>query len=396
MKTIKLSMVILTAFLITIGLIGYAEAYHDGGVARCGGCHSMHQSPDNPLGPSGTPSAPLPVQSAIANGALLKGTDASSTCLNCHKGSGSYKVYSTDGANRKAGGDFFWVKKSFTYPSHSGTGTSAAEEHGHNIVALDYGLIADSLSAAPGGSYLSSKLGCTSCHDAHGQVLGGTKAGQPPISVSGSYAEEPHAGTIRGNYRLLGDSVYRAGNVVSDGYQFTNNAPIARANSYSATYVDYGSGMSEWCRNCHAGYTGGTRHVAGNDEVLNGYADNYNSYVKTGDFTGTIATSYDQLVSFERGTDDWAELDETSTAGPGAGANVMCLTCHRAHASAHENIGRWDLTPAFIAESKALLSADLTATEKANAYYKGGSSVDVVATYGEFQRSLCNKCHAQD
>ena len=396
MKTIKLSMVILAAFLITIGLMGYAEAFHDGGVARCGGCHSMHQSADNPLGPSGTPSAPLPVQAAIANGTLLKGTDASSTCLNCHKGSGRYKVYSVDGSNLKAGGDFFWVQKSYTYVSHGSTRTSAAEEHGHNIVAADYGLIADSLAAAPGGAYLSLKLGCTSCHDAHGQVLGGTKAGQMPISVSGSYGAVPVAGTIRGNYRLLGDSVYRAGNVVSDGYQFTANAPNARANSYTSTSVDYGSGMSEWCRNCHTNYTGGTRHVAGNDEVLNGYADNYNSYVKTGDFTGTIATSYDSLVPFERGEDDPTLLDPTSTAGPGAGANVMCLTCHRAHATAHQNIGRWDFAPELLAESHALISADLTATEKANAYYKGGATVDVVTTYGEFQRSLCNKCHAQD
>ena len=62
------------AGVLTLGLAGTAFAFHAGGVAHCDGCHSMHNSPENPV--AGTP-----------NSQLLKGTDASSTCLNCHAGS---------------------------------------------------------------------------------------------------------------------------------------------------------------------------------------------------------------------------------------------------------------------------------------------------------------------
>ena len=42
MKGLKLSLVIMAAALLTIGLSGMAYAFHSGGVADCGGCHSMH------------------------------------------------------------------------------------------------------------------------------------------------------------------------------------------------------------------------------------------------------------------------------------------------------------------------------------------------------------------
>ena len=56
--------VLLGFFLVPPGF-----AFHSGGVAECGGCHSMH-SP-NPAGTS-----------------LLTGSDPSSTCLSCHERAG--------------------------------------------------------------------------------------------------------------------------------------------------------------------------------------------------------------------------------------------------------------------------------------------------------------------
>jgi hypothetical protein len=72
----------------------------------------------------------------------------------------------------------------------------------------------------------------------------------------------------------------------------------------------------------------------------------------------------------------------------------MCLTCHRSHASAFDNMGRWDFEVEFIAESHALESPDVPAT--AMVYYKNGAKIDVTTAYGAWQRSLCNKCHVQD
>lgn len=388
-RKMKIFITIFTILVFIMGLSHITEAFHAGGVAYCDGCHSMHNSADNPIG--GTPGS-----------ILIKGSDASSTCLNCHAGSGEYRIASSDGANVNQGGDFFWVRTDFTYPGEAGPETSLGMGRGHNIVATDFGYIADiNNTEAPGGTYSSGLLGCTSCHDAHGQVLGGTRGGQPPVSVSGSYgAADPTDGSIHGNFRLLGDSMYTAGDHDADGYSFNNNAPVATSANGATSYgekTDYGSGMSEWCANCHDYVAQPAKHVAGADALLNGYSVNYNSYIATGDWIaggGNAASAYDSLVPFERGIDDGSLLDPESTAGPESGDNVMCLTCHRAHASAHPNIGRWDFEVAYLIDSKALISSDLIAT--AVPYYKNGVEVDISTDYNSYQRSLCNKCHVQD
>lgn len=164
------------AGLLTLAMGGNALAFHGGGVAHCDGCHSMHNSADNPRAGSAT------------SAALMKGSDASSTCLNCHNGAGRYHIASANGANTNQGGDFFWVAKDYTYDVRGTTKTSLGDNHGHNIVAADFGFAADPTNVtAPGGSMQANTLGCTSCHDPHGQVAGGTSNGTAAISVSGSY-----------------------------------------------------------------------------------------------------------------------------------------------------------------------------------------------------------------
>ncbi len=383
MKIIRFCLIVLSAAFLIVTSSGLSEAFHGGGVGHCDGCHTMHNSAENPaLGTTNT--------------SLLRGSDASSTCFNCHAGSGEHRIASPDGSNTNSGGDFYWVKNPYTV----GTETFGGDNTGHNIIALDFGFLADtnpSNAQAPGGTYAASKLGCTSCHDAHGQVLDGTANGQGAVEVSGSYDAEPVNGGIRGNYRLLGDQLYEAGDPETDNFGFSQPAPIAEATSEAGESVDYGQGMSEWCANCHELLINDVnKHPAGNSEHLNGYASNYNSYVASGDFTGTQATSYDDLVPFERGTADHAILNGSTTEGPRPTetTNVMCLTCHRAHASAHDNIGRWDFEVEFIAESRALESVDVPAT--ATPYYEDGIKIDVATKYGPNQRSLCNKCHVQD
>jgi len=366
------------AGLVMLGWAGGALAFHGGGVAHCDGCHSMHNSPENPV--SGTP-----------NSTLLKGSDPSSTCLNCHAGSGSYHILSTDASNWSPGGDFFWLTQSYTNSNWSGAVTSDPDNMGHNVIATDYGLTQDGTnSVAPGGTYSSGNLGCNSCHNPHGQVNGGTANGSLPISVSGSYGATPAAGTIAGNYRLLGDSQYES---------FTANAPIAVTASFGETdtsHPAYGQGMAEWCANCHGTYINDShKHPSGNGEYLNGQASNYNSYVKTGDFTGVQATSFTALVQFERQETDKATLlaAVTSTVGPDNTDNVMCLTCHRAHASAFNNITRWDMEHELLAEGWPTAANLVSMGAVANADYYGR---DIATDFGDYQRSLCNKCHVQD
>ncbi len=394
MKAFKFGLVVMAAALITFGLGGTATAFHDGGVATCDGCHTMHNSVD------GQPNAEGGSVGTGVSTWLTVGTDPSSTCLTCHDGTGRYHINSDDGSAATPGGDFYWLTKTFTWESH-GAKTSEGDDHGHNVIAADFGLTQDAtLATAPGGTYSSASLGCNSCHDPHAVKNGGTKGGYGAIEVSGSYGADPTA-QVTGNYRLLGDIGYDGGQ--DAGANFTNDVPIATTKKYALdaddAHTDFGVGMSEWCANCHTGFTADSsnpmRHPASNDAHLGtGLAINYNLYVKTGDFTGTSADSYLALVPFERGETDPTALDGSDTTGPDATSNVMCLTCHRAHASAFQNATRWDMTTEFPTTDSHPASGDggVTGDDVANSYY----GRDMVAQFGEFQRSLCNKCHVQD
>ncbi len=231
-----------------------------------------------------------------------------------------------------------------------------------------------------------------------------------PIIGSGSYGGFESDGVtpldlsagIMGNYRLLGNVGYDPDGAPAP---FTNASPFAyatNANGFYSSKVDYGSGMSEWCTNCHTGLTAVSphtdhRHPAGNSAALGPIASNYNAYVATGDYGGDSTTSYLGLVPFERGeTDPTMNLDPESTAGPDASDNVMCLTCHRAHVGGFTNNGRWDFTSELLAESVPNPSSGGYPWAEMSGYYYGGNLIDIETDFSAGQRSLCNKCHMQD
>jgi hypothetical protein len=385
----KKLMLILTfmLFLLVIYLTE-ASGFHDGGVGNCSGCHTIH----NFEGGMAVVAAP--------GRWLLKGIDPGSICLNCHDGSGSVsqpKVASADGSALTPGGDFYWLTKTFSWQ----TGTSAGSSHGHNIVALDYGFSADGLRLqAPGGTYLAADLTCTSCHDPHGRARGIGSGGNLAISGSGSYGSIPAPSTRLGAYRLMGSIGYNGGDHVQ-GYFFNNPAPVARQNEAApfgesdASHVAYGSGMSEWCVNCHTSFDSvignGTHHKAGNNVHLTPeMVSNYNSYVRTGDLFGTAGTAYLQFVPFEQGQTDPYLLDPTSTQGPNSSSNVMCLTCHRAHASAFRAMGRWDFDAALLRDSHpAATDAGISGGDILSSYY----GRDITVEFGLEQGRFCEKCH---
>ena len=369
-------------FLPIGGEPAFGKGFHSGGVGNCSGCHSMHSA--NP-----------------GSSKLLLNSDPSSICLNCHAGLGgsnSPAVFSPDGSALTPGGDFYWLTKNFSWLD----GQSPGYDHGHNIVAADYNLYADPvLTQSPGGSFPSALLGCISCHDPHGGVGGGTVKGAQPVIGSGSYGATSGAGGLRGNYRLLGDADYTP----PGGMGFIQDAPIARQSSINkfresdSSHVAYGSGMSEWCGNCHLGivtneHRAGNisfQHPAGsNDKLESGMISYYNGYLRTGDFSGSANTAYLQFVPFEQGVSDPSLLDPQSTQGPDASANVMCLSCHRAHASAFGNIGRWDFTATLLVDSHpAIGDVGVTSTDVLYSYY----GRDIVSEFGSGQRQFCEKCH---
>jgi hypothetical protein len=390
MKKIKYFLGLLAAVLLCLGFGVTAQAFHSGGVAHCDGCHTMHNSEDGKsIIEGGTP--------GVTGDSLTKGTDPSSTCLVCHEGSRSYHVLSPSATitNLTPGGDFQWLKKKYSWVGR-GNPSRDGQSFGHNIIAADYGLVQDTnLDKAPGGEFQSAWLACSSCHDPHGKKV--DKVG--PIISSGSYGAQPTATTDVGNFRLLADIGYTPG----PGVQYNVRPPVARTGSGAQEkdnlHTDYGKGMSEWCATCHtqflAGGKGEHKHPASNTATLGqgNIALNYNAYVATGDLGNSADQSFDQFVPFERQKTSTADLDETSTQGPDSNSNVMCLSCHRAHASAFPNAGRWDFEQALLVDSHPKDSDAGAVTGDELASYYGS----VISTrYNPEQRSLCNKCHVQD
>jgi hypothetical protein len=337
----------------------------------------------------------------------FKGADLGSTCLRCHQAPNEvdrptlYYVATpeaklTDGnapLQLSPGGDFAYLKKNYTWKLPGGqSGASYGYHHGHNIVAISYGYAPDAKNTiAPGGDYPSTNFTCVSCHDPHAIISKVT---------STSYT---------GSYRLLGGKGYMP-KMIPGIKAFTAETPIAvspsqynRSEASTDTRIAYGIGMSEWCLNCHPN-TGG--HKAGNNVHFSSQIVlKYNSYVKTGDLNGNSGASYTSLVPFEEGINDasvlssHADISGRFKKGPDLNANVMCLTCHRAHASGFDHMMRWDNDAEYIVYESVYPGVDnespqargRTVAELQQAYYGRPASFFAVS-----QRNLCNKCHVND
>ena len=324
-------------------------AFHEQAV-NCGSCHVTHNSVD------GVPVVPGP-----GNDHQLLAENPSDVCLLCHaqgagavlgldplmpppeKGGGNFVFLSEDNVNDAAGGMLDPIP-----------GFTA----GHNLVAPGHGLAADPRHVtAPGGTFPASELGCTSCHDPHGN----------------------------GNFRLL----YGTGPVQGGLASFAYPAPIAEGidleiGQESVTnHTAYHNGISDWCANCHGRFHDdggmlldpyGQPFDHPSDEPLGSdRATRYNEYNGDADPTGgTFAVAYLPEVPFE---DPATAID--SRSGPTIGSRVMCLTCHRAHATSSPFAGRWDLRVDLLAEDGAQ-----------------SGSWPIPSPYPDLsQGPLCAKCH---
>jgi hypothetical protein len=314
-------------------------------------------------------------------------------------------------------------------------------------VAEDFNYVADSTqTVAPGGTYPSQNLACISCHDPHGRYrrdaagnIGtpnglasgvGNSAGasvQLPIFASGSYDNSvaPIAGvSASGVYRLLGGKGYQPKSLAGS-FAFTSDPPVAVAPSTynkteasTQTVVAYGKGMSEWCANCHTNihqpsYNSGDenlRHPAGNGAKLTqAIVDNYKAYVSSGRLSGSGTNSYSTLAPFELGVTDYTVLQglaKAGSTGPVASTtnNVMCLSCHRAHASMFESATRFFRGNEFMTIADASNNAAYASAVDNGAVNRGFTTYEQqvgyygrpAAFFGPNARNYCNKCHAKD
>lgn len=423
MRRMRSGALTLAAILLAASA-GSAYAFHSGGVAECGGCHSMH-SP------------------AAGGSFLLVGTDQASTCLTCHQRAGdtgpsSYHISTAPGdmptgvapLQRGPGGDFGWIKKDYSFTVRGTVTNEDGDTHGHNIIAADFGYAVDGTNAAaPGGTFPANSLSCNSCHDNHGQYrrlsTGVISKTGGPIRASGSYYDpnnptnnEPTATEAVGVYRLLAGAGY-----TKDGVTFLGNPAAKTPSSYNRTEAStqtrtsYGNSSASghvswgnWCGTCH-----GDMHSSGNyvhpvDEDLGStVAQIYGQYVKTGDMTGSAASSFTSLVPFVKNSGDYAGVlaplavnNNSQLGGPDTTDKVACLSCHRAHASGWEFGLRWNMEGEFMTYNGLYPGTDTTPTVPQFARGRLGAETQAayydrpVTTFASYQRVLCNKCHAKD
>jgi hypothetical protein len=433
---LRISLFFILAALTTFWSQGPAAAFHSGGVAECESCHTMHNSM------SGVSMSDPASDIGTARGnPLLSGSDSSSVCLKCHAaqdtlpGGGNANSPHIMSLNqpipveRTPGGDFAWLKKSWSWfpipTDPTSRKNSPGERHGHNIVAADFGYFADTSTAgnvAPGGIYPTDQLHCISCHDPHGkyrQLPGGifdTSGG--PITISGSYGAEPSVigNTVYavGAYRLLGGVNYKPSSLtgipafIEPPMFATVETTYNRSEDTNDVVVAYGRGSSEWCRNCH-----NTIH----DIVSNGsfshsvsiplgdtMANIYNSYVKTGDLTG-IGGGFTSLVPVQRGNiaSNSSLYNLLSTSTVQFNDQVTCLTCHRAHASGWDKILRFPYGTDFmtimdVSGNPAYpdpIANPAEAMGRTPAEFQAALYDRPASKFGVFQKALCEKCHSQ-
>ncbi len=424
MRAVRLGAALLIAGAVVLAYSSTPQAFHSGGVAECGGCHSMH----NPK---------------VGGSFLLVGTDSSSACLTCHEHAGDtgpsgYHISTaqadmpsgTAPLQRTPGGDFGWIKKNYSFTVRGSTTNESGDTHGHNIVAADFGYTVDATNTtAPGSTaaYPSSQLGCQSCHDPHGRarrLSDGTYANaiytpgstNAPIVASGSYhnSPAPAAGQAVGVYRLLRGLGDNTGGVTFAGVAVAvAPATYNRTEAATDTRVAYGSQgtntWGNWCATCHQDmHSGLGNYVHPIDRAMGSVATSYNAYVKSGDLTGTAATSYTSLVPFMEKNAAVTTLQGHANPasnyrnGPASNDEVSCLSCHRAHASGWEYGLRWNMEGEFMTYNGVWPGTDTTPTVPQ--FARGRTSAETMAAYydrpasqfASYQRVLCNKCHAKD
>ena len=209
---------------LTLGLLvlcagsATAAGFHDSGVAACSYCHTMHGTRDGMPLPFGSP----------GGHALLVDTPPSDLCLNCHALSLG-AVLADDPlmpTPERGPGNFVFLKSINLNDGTDGlTDPIPGDRAGHNVRAPGHGLYSDATNIhAPGGTFPSRNLKCTSCHDPHGNQ----------------------------NYRMLRGVGQGAQGVFQYPAPLAEGLPFGSGQSESeGNHVAYQSGMSRWCGNCH-------------------------------------------------------------------------------------------------------------------------------------------------
>lgn len=333
--------------VLTLTCVTRVVAFHKGGVATCAVCHTMHNSQNG-----------MPVNPAPDNNYLLVWNSATDLCLSCHA-TDNGSVWANGAltpAAEQGSGNFIFNSAANINDAPNGLTYPLVGSHGiHNCAAPSQNAGPDPIHAtAPGGSFPSSSLGCTSCHDPHGNE----------------------------NFRMLRGAGPLPGGETTFIYDapLGEGIPLIGAGESRTLHTAYQSGWTNWCANCHGLFheeavTGFAHPVDEHfdTEIISSYAHYEGSGNPTG---GDPLTSYLPQVPFED-----PGMMTTTTSGPTMSSRISCITCHRAHGSSAVDLGRWD----FRVNNMRL-----------DGFPSGSYPISSPFGIGTIERQLCNKCHEPD
>jgi predicted CXXCH cytochrome family protein len=322
-KKIKMlwSLVMGISLLLWGGGICYASVS-----GPCVNCHTMHNSQ------GGSAMATDTADGDPGYGSLTRGT-----CGGCHTNTDSgdpllddYPRVMTTGNSdtvQLAGG--YFTNISGQSDDHSNT------EHSIDSTHLPEGYVASASNYVGSDWYIGDTEGlqCAGAAGCHGNETDT----DPAKAIAGGH----HANTLKGGntgYRMLqvgSDAVVGTG--ASDYEKALNAAPDAAdpRNYYSATASADGGSISRFCGKCHGDFHG--NEVSGNTGVYDSaWVRHPSDEIIPTEWAIQTLTNYDSL--------DW-KYNPVGTVNAVAPANgnmyVTCLSCHRAHGSAYNDILRF-------------------------------------------------------
>lgn len=289
---------------------------------NCNDCHTMHNSQNGqPVAYQLNPSYSDFETNTTPNKLLLV-----SNCIGCHTSTGSATiinntpiVFNTSTVNSPlAGGNFNYVRNN--------------DANGHNINGVvsqdgNLGLI------PPGGAAMTSQLTCAGEFGCHGN----RNTGKDNISgIKGAHHTDDSGG-------LTGNSVglsYRFLNGISgkEDPDWEQDNVNTSHNEYKGSTSNAADTISHLCAECHGMFhtwEGGVFEVGITSPWLRHPTDiNLKS---TGEYANY--TTYSMVAPVARPAPD--DVIDSSQVTPGTDI-IMCLSCHRSHASPYFKMMRWD------------------------------------------------------
>ena len=320
--------VLIACCLVVVGN-GLANAYVQG---VCSNCHTMHNSQNG---------SPMAYDASGNPLASPQGHLTRSTCIGCHNGTLQSKVtgvtppniFGATTTSMTAGGTFNSAVATADVKRHvptdvvSGGTTAAYATNGIPGYTGTFGLTVANFTCA----------GTTGCHGNHTAGLTTSDAG------------------IRGFHHNKANSAYRyltlhSGNTAVTGIGSSDWEATLIANGGASgdhnVYSSSSTGISKLCADCHGGFHGSS---TADTTVSNGSAwirhpvDLNISTNLTGGLSSIAADFINTPVGFasltgRTTTESAASVTSVITGG---NAQVVCVSCHRAHGTANDYILRF-------------------------------------------------------